>query len=210
MKKERKIEMDVYKALQRNRTITLVATISAASVIIACLVFAFKVYVHNLERVLVMNENGEAIPVEWVKRTETLDAQLKHHVAMFFHNYYQVDRLDLETKKQQAFWLINGEDFQKLEQYYTAKGWFDEIKRFGIVQRIEILDIGIKGQNEPFIFNATIKIDVIRNDLKEGYILDASGELISVSAVFPQNPHGLLIINYKEKPWQLIADNNGL
>lgn len=202
--------MDVYKALQRNRTITLVATISAASVIIACLVFAFKVYVHNLERVLVMNENGEAIPVEWVKRTETLDAQLKHHVAMFFHNYYQVDRLDLETKKQQAFWLINGEDFQKLEQYYTAKGWFDEIKRFGIVQRIEILDIGIKGQNEPFIFNATIKIDVIRNDLKEGYILDASGELISVSAVFPQNPHGLLIINYKEKPWQLIADNNGL
>jgi hypothetical protein len=176
--------------------------------IIACLSFAFKVYVHNLDTVLVMDGNGEAVPVEWVQRKETLDAQLKHHVAMFFNYYYQVDRLDLEARKQRAFWLINGEDFQKLEQYYTAKGWFDEIKRFGVVQRVKVMDIETKGQNEPFNFVATVKIDVIRNDLKESYLMDATGELIFVSAVFPQNPHGLLIIDYKEKPWQIIADQN--
>lgn len=198
-----RVEHNIYKALQRNRIITITSVVALVITVIACLVFSFNIYVHSLNTALVVNGNGEVMPVEWIQKTEIRHTQLKHHLHLFFKYYYELDRDNIEGQRQKALWLINGDDFKKLEQYYTKRGWFDEIKRFGIVQKIDIVSLDIKGQKEPFQFNAVLDINVNRNGIIERYLFQAKGGLIGVTASYPKNPHGLLIVNYVETEWKL-------
>lgn len=200
-------EVNIYKAVHKNRLIVIGSLVCLMLAFIACLVFMFKVYTHKIDSILVVNQQGEIIPVEWQQKKEVLTNQMKFHVLMWFENYYNLDRGSVDENRQKALWLINGEDFAQLERYYNQKGWFEDIKRFGIVQKIEVAEIRLSGNAEPFSFLADCQITTRQNGIEKRYQLQAGGDLIFVESDYPRNPNGMLIINYKEKPWEEIIEN---
>lgn len=195
-------DIDIYKALRVNRMITLSSVLLALLVVIGALVFAYQTYVFNLNHAFTLDKEGSVLPLQWVERNRVIEVEIKDHLKNFFETYYSYDANNLESQRELGLWLISGEDGKKLEQYYRETGWFEDVKRYNIIQQTKIdpESIVIQGRDEPFSFQAQAILTVERGQSKNVYNLICAGYISFVSPNFPVNPHGLLISDYQ---WQL-------
>jgi hypothetical protein len=192
-------KIDIYKTLIINRLVVwgLLIAFVCSSVI-----FAFSLnnlYAKQLNTVLVLDSNGEVIPMKWMQRDENIKVEIKDHLEKFHTYFYQYDAFNVEKSLEKALWFGDN----SIEQLYIKRkndGWYTKVSSYGIKQTIEILpeNIEIQGNNEPYSFRVKAILSITQDDQTVRYSFETTGLIIFVSRNYPLNPHGLLITRFAE------------
>jgi len=192
-------KIDIYKTLIINRLVVwglLIAFVCSS------LIFAFSLnnlYAKQLNTVLVLDSNGEVIPMKWMQRDENIKVEIKDHLEKFHTYFYQYDAFNVEKSLEKALWFGDN----SIEQLYIKRkndGWYTKVSSYGINQTIEILpeNIEIQGNNEPYSFRVKAILSITQDDQTVRYSFETTGLIIFVSRNYPLNPHGLLITRFAE------------
>lgn len=194
-----KPKLDIYKTLIVNRMVVWGLTIAF---IASAAIFAFAIndlYSKQLNTVLVLDTNGEVIPMKWMQRDENIKIEIKDHLEKFHTYFYQYDAFDVEKCLEKALWFGDN----SIEQLYIKRkndGWYTRVSSYGINQKIEILpeNIEIEGNNEPYSFRVKANLSITHDEQTVHYSFETTGLIIFVSRNYPLNPHGLLITRFAE------------
>jgi hypothetical protein len=194
-----KPKIDIYKTLIVNRMVVWGLTIAF---IVSSAIFAFSInnlYSRQLNTVLVMDTNGEVIPMKWMQRDENIKVEIKDHLEKFHTYFYQYDAFNVEKSLEKSLWFGDN----SIEQLYIKRkndGWYTKVSSYGIKQTIEILpeNIEIQGNNEPYSFRVKAILSITQDDQTVRYSFETTGLIIFVSRNYPLNPHGLLITRFAE------------
>jgi hypothetical protein len=194
-----KPKIDIYKTLIINRLVVwgLLIAFVCSSVI-----FAFSLnnlYAKQLNTVLVLDSNGEVIPMKWIQRDENIKVEIKDHLEKFHIYFYQYDAFNVEKSLEKALWFGDN----SIEQLYIKRkndGWYTKVSSYGIKQTIEILqeNIEIQGNSEPYSFRVKAILSITQDEQTVRYSFETTGLIIFVSRNYPLNPHGLLITRFAE------------
>ena len=182
--------------------ITLAMAAITGITVVASIVFAFIIFKYNMNHALTLDKDGEVLPLQWIERKKVLYIEIKDHLDKWFSSYYTYDQNNMEQQREKALWLVSAEDGKRLEDYYRSQGWFNDVVKYGIVQKtsLEVEKIQVYGNNEPFTFYASAIMEISRGQTKDVFRLEVTGAIGFVSPSWPWNPHGMLITNYQEKP----------
>jgi hypothetical protein len=194
-----KPKIDIYKTLIVNRMVVWGLTIAF---IVSSAIFAFSIndlYSKQLNTVLVLDTDGEVIPMKWMQRDENIKVEIKDHLEKFHTYFYQYDAFNVEKSLEKALWFGDN----SIEQLYIKRkndGWYTKVSSYGIKQTIEILpeNIEIQGNNEPYSFRVKAILSITQDDQTIRYSFETTGLIIFVSRNYPLNPHGLLITRFAE------------
>jgi len=194
-----KPQIDIYKTLVINRLVVWGLMISF---VCSSAIFAFYInnlYAKQLNTVLVLDTNGEVIPMKWMQRDENIKVEIKDHLEKFHTYFYQYDAFNVEKSLEKALWFGDN----SIEQLYIKRkndGWYTKVSSYGIKQTIEILpeNIEIQGNNEPYSFRVKAILSITQDDQTITYSFETTGLIIFVSRNYPLNPHGLLITRFAE------------
>ena len=194
-----KPKIDIYKTLIINRLVVWGLMISF---VCSSAIFAFSInslYAKQLNTVLVLDSNGEVIPMKWMQRDENIKVEIKDHLEKFHTYFYQYDAFNVEKSLEKALWFGDN----SIEQLYIKRkndGWYTRVSSYGIKQTIEILpeNIEILGNNEPYSFRVKASLSITQDDQTVRYSFETTGLIIFVSRNYPLNPHGLLITRFAE------------
>jgi len=194
-----KPKIDIYKTLIINRLVVWGLMISF---VCSSAIFAFSInnlYAKQLNTVLVLDSNGEVIPMKWMQRDENIKVEIKDHLEKFHTYFYQYDAFNVEKSLEKALWFGDN----SVEQLYIKRkndGWYTKVSNYGINQRIEILpeNIEIQGNSEPYSFRVKAILSITQDEQTVRYSFETTGLIIFVSRNYPLNPHGLLITRFAE------------
>lgn len=194
-----KPKIDIYKTLIINRMVVWGLMISF---ICSSAIFAFSInnlYTKQLDTVLVLDSNGEVIPMKWMQRDDNIKVEIKDHLEKFHTYFYQYDAFNVEKSLEKALWFGDN----SVEQLYIKRkndGWYTKVSSYGIEQTIEILpeNIEIQGNSEPYSFRVKASLSITQDDQTVRYSFETTGLIIFVSRNYPLNPHGLLITRFAE------------
>jgi hypothetical protein len=194
-----KPKINIYKTLIINRLVVWGLMISF---ICSSAIFAFSIndlYTKQLNTVLVLDSNGEVIPMKWMQRDENIKVEIKDHLEKFHTYFYQYDAFNVENCLEKSLWYGDN----SVEQLYIKRkndGWYTRVSSYGIKQTIEILaeNIEIQGNSEPYSFRVKATLSITQDDQTVRYSFETTGLLIFVSRNYPLNPHGLLITRFAE------------
>ncbi|HUX94379.1 MAG TPA: hypothetical protein VMV47_01490 [Bacteroidales bacterium] len=194
-----KPKIDIYKILIVNRMVVWGLTIAF---IVSSAIFAFSIsdlYSRQLNTVLVLDTDGEVIPMKWMQRDENIKVEIKDHLEKFHTYFYQYDAFDIERSLEKALWFGDN----SIEQLYIKRkndGWYTKVSSYGIKQTIEILpeNIEIEDDKEPYSFRVKAILSITQDEQTVRYSFETTGLIIFVSRNYPLNPHGLLITRFAE------------
>jgi hypothetical protein len=194
-----KPKLDIYKTLIVNR---LVVWGLVVAFIVSSAIFAYSLsdlYTKQLNTVLVLDTDGEVIPMKWMQRDENIKVEIKDHLEKFHTYFYQYDAYNVEKSLEKALWFGDN----SIEQLYIKRkndGWYTRVSSYGIKQKIEILpeNIEIEGNSEPYSFRVKAVLSITQDDQTIRYSFETTGLIIFVSRNYPLNPHGLLITRFAE------------
>lgn len=194
-----KPKIDIYKTLIINRLVVWGLMISF---VCSSAIFAFSInnlYSKQLNTVLVLDSNGEVIPMKWMQRDENIKVEIKDHLEKFHTYFYQYDAFNVEKSLEKALWFGDN----SVEQLYIKRkndGWYTKVSNYGINQTIEILpeNIEIQGNSEPYSFRVKAVLSITQDEQTVRYSFETTGLIIFVSRNYPLNPHGLLITRFAE------------
>lgn len=192
-------ENNIYKALKRNKAITIGTVILGCITIISSFVFAFSVYVYQMNHALTIDKNGDILPLRYININDALKIRSAHHVEMFLKYFYQYDKTSFESQMQKALWLAD-ESAENIYLLLQNENWFEKVMQYNLIQEIEVKpdNIFIEGDKVPFTFKASCIVRVIQQGQAKSYQLECSGVISKVHENYPLNPHGFLISEYKE------------
>lgn len=214
---EIKAEISIYNTL-RNNQITLWAMIGFVGIIsISAFIFSYNIYSYQMNHTLILNEKGENVPLEWIERRTNIEVELKQNVSVWVHRFYNYDYMQIsnafsndDAKKQSsklelASWMIKGDLFTKYKKVYNQ--WWNDVTRNNITQTAEIEEGSLMvGNIEPYLFKANLLITVSKGEYKEYYRQPIAGKMTLTSRDYPKNPHGFLIVAYKEGVREKLED----
>ena len=194
-----KPKIDIYKTLIVNRMVVWGLTIAF---IVSSAIFAFSInnlYSRQLNTVLVLDTNGEVIPMKWMQRDENIKVEIKDHLEKFHTYFYQYDAFNVEKSLEKSLWFGDN----SIEQLYIKRkndGWYTKVSNYCIKQTIEILpeNIEIQGNKEPYSFRVKAILSITQDEQTVRYSFETTGLIIFVSRNYPLNPHGLLITRFAE------------
>jgi hypothetical protein len=194
-----KPKLDIYKTLIVNR---LVVWGLVTAFIVSSAIFAFSLnnlYSRQLNTVLVLDSNGEVIPMKWMQRDENIKVEIKDHLEKFHTYFYQYDAFNVEKSLEKSLWFGDN----SVEQLYIKRkndGWYTKVSTYGIKQTIEILpeNIEIEGNKEPYSFRVKAILSITQDEQTVRYSFETTGLIIFVNRNYPLNPHGLLITRFAE------------
>ena len=194
-----KPKLDIYRTLIVNRMVVWGLVVAF---IVSSAIFAYalnNLYTKQLNTVLVLDTDGEVIPMKWLQRDENIKVEIKDHLEKFHTYFYQYDAFNVEKSLEKALWFGDN----SIEQLYIKRkndGWYTKVLNYGIKQTIEILpeDIEIEGNNEPYSFRVKAVLSITQDDQNIRYSFETTGLIIFVSRNYPLNPHGLLITRFAE------------
>lgn len=187
----------IYKVLRLNRFIVLSVILIAFGSSVISLLQVRNIQQDFLKKAFVVSNDGKVIPLELVEEKENLEVEARAHLERFYDYFYDLNTSNYKTNLEKALWLGN----QSVDNIYRQKkadGVYNRLIQYSLVQQIENIQTEIDLSSPPYDFKSTIEFHVQRGETTDRYQLTTSGSLIRVDRQFPNNPHGLLIINYYE------------
>ena len=190
-------KIDIYKTLIINRFVVLALM---AAFTLAALFFSISIknlYKEMLNTVLVIDSKGAVIPMRFLDRDEVIHIEIKDHLNRFHEYFYGYDALNVDKRLERSLWYGDN----SVEQLFIKRnndGWYNKVKLYGIKQEIEINEIEVTGDSEPFSFRVVATLSIFQDEQVTRYRFETVGNLIYVSPNYPLNPHGLLITNFSE------------
>lgn len=198
---------DIQKSLIRNSLTTY------ASVVVACLAMVLffmgnnKSIDESRKYLYMVKESGEVVPMEWVNRRDNIEIEIKHHLQMLVDDFYSLNQFNWEEKAvNKAFWLG---DLEKIHIDRENKGYYNRFIQFNVEQVAEVKPENIELlslDNSTFSFKIIITLSDSYLETKNNYLIFAKGKIKTTDRNFPNNPHGLFVIEYIEDRLEKITE----
>jgi len=198
----RQPEHDIYKELRKNRNITLTLFALMVVMTLCFSFFMYKTYNDSISNAFVFDKEGERLPLSWVNRNKVVEVEIKDHLRLWFERYYSFDQNNYVEQRRSALPLITVDDWKALETYYEERGWWEQIALNNIRQKTTLVpkSFVMEGNEAPFSFSAEARMEVTAgNGPVSYYLLSVSGQIDYITPTYPENPHGLIMMNYRQK-----------
>lgn len=198
---------NIYDVLKLNRFIVLTVIIGAVLTSIVSAVIVFKLHQQNINNAFAINTDGSIIPLKVVSQYENLEVEVLSHLELFHTYFYNIDASNYEKNLDKALWLGNS-SVDGLYRQKKSDGVYNRLLQYSLVQKVLSIESKVSIQNEPYGFETTIVFEINRGTILDTYELITSGKLIRVDRNFPNNTHGLLIMDFYENKLRKINDEN--
>ena len=198
---------NIYDVLKLNRFIVLTVIIGAVLTSIVSAVIVFKLHQQSINNAFAINTDGSIIPLKVVSQYENLEVEVLSHLELFHTYFYNIDASNYEKNLDKALWLGNS-SVDGLYRQKKSDGVYNRLLQYSLVQKVLSIESKVSIQNEPYGFETTIVFEINRGTILDTYELITSGKLIRVDRNFPNNTHGLLIMDFYENKLRKINDEN--
>jgi len=202
MSTEKKPEIDIYKALKKNQIITYSSLVLCAVTICTTVFYSYQ-FSNNamkltINKMLTIDNNGDVIPLKLTDRKTNIKIEIADHLEKMFDRLYSYDFNNVRKKPLRAQWLMGDKDFSDISKKY--ENWYKEVEGRKLTQTTTMIidSIKIDDSKEPYTFIAPAIVVISDGYTDNKYSLDTRGKIILVEPDYPKNPHGFLIIDYKE------------
>jgi hypothetical protein len=208
MESEKRPEIDIYKALRKNQLITYSSLILSLIISSTALFYSYQ-FSNNamsltINKMLTINKEGEVIPLALSDRNSNIKIEIADHLEKLFERFYSYDFNNVRKQPNKAQWLMAENDYSKVHTKY--EGWYKEVEGKKLTQKaVMVIDsIQIDDSKEPYTFKAPAIVTISDGYTENKYSLYTEGKIIKVEPDYPKNPHGFLIIDYKENLQKLV------
>ena len=198
---------NIYGVLKLNRFIVFAVVLCALTSSIFCIWMAFSINKKALNSAFAINTDGTIIPLKLVTQKENFEVEALAHLELFHTYFYNIDASNYVKNLDKALWLGNS-SVDNLYRQKKADGVYNRLLQYSLVQKVLRIDTKIEEQNGKYTFRTVTIFEINRGSVIDTYELVSTGNLITVDRNFPNNPHGLLIINYFENTLKKLSDEN--
>lgn len=178
----------------------IVMCIAVSTVVcLGSLSWAFYVTTNFAETAYILTDNGQMALAKGISTADVeafREPEIKNHINMFHHLFWDFDQYSLEHNMDRALHLI-GNSGKELYLTLKAKGHFSKIKTQNLVQTLTIDSLKLNTTMSPAKAAVYGKLKIKRTDqYKEK--TDQFTAFFDLHTVLrtDENPHGLLIENY--------------
>ena len=198
---------NIYSVLKINRLIVL------SVVIISFLSSAFSLWtVFQMNRTMLnsmfaVNTDGSVLPLKLTSEKENLEVEALAHLELFHTYFYGLDANNYERNLEKALWLGNS-SVDNVYRQKKAEGLYNRLLQYSLVQRVREIRTELDLSEEPYAFRTILIFEINRGKVVDSYELVTTGKLVKVDRHFPQNTHGLLIIDFFENSLRKLTDEN--
>ncbi|QCX37388.1 conjugal transfer protein TraK [Aureibaculum algae] len=189
---------NIYTLLKQNRFIVLSVVIGAAVTAIVSVFLVVHIYNKSVNNAFMVNTDGHVIPLQLVSQKENLEVEAKAHLELFHTYFYNIDASNYENNLSKALWLGDS-TVDAIYRQKKSDGVYNRLLQYSLVQRVISIESKVNLEKEPYRFECTVFFKINRGTVVDTYELITTGSLIHVERNFPNNTHGLLIINFFEK-----------
>ncbi|WP_373518128.1 conjugal transfer protein TraK [Pricia sp.] len=198
---------NIYAVLKLNRFIVLTVVICATLSGFFAIFMVFNINKKALNNAFAINTSGDVIPLKLVSQKENFTVEALAHLELFHTYFYNIDASNYEKNLKKALWLGNS-SVDNLYRQKKADGVYNRLLQYSLVQKVLSIDSQIEEKNGVYVFRTTTIFEINRGSIIDTYELVSTGKLITVDRNFPNNPHGLLIIDYFENTLKKVSDES--
>ena len=198
---------NIYKVLDQNRFIVWSMVIGTTVTCAVAIFSMLKMHRETVDKVFMVNTDGEVIPLKLVSQKENLGVEVLSHLELFHTYFYNIDPSNYEKNLEKALWLGNS-SVDALYRQKKSDGVYNRLLQYSLVQKVLRIESEIEISQEPYTFRTTTLFQINRGQVTDTYELVTSGNLIHVDRNFPKNTHGLLITDYFENSLKKVQDEN--
>lgn len=173
--------------------VSLVSTVGS-------LCWAFMIGQSFKNSAYILNEDGSAAFAKGITN-EKVDAYRKpeiiNHAKTFHDLFWNIDQFNLERKIDKALYMI-GESGRQMYLTLKAQGHYAKIEAQNLNQSVKIDSIHVNDKVNPYQIALYAKLLVQRTDQKSETLNDFKATFTMYNVARTENnPHGLLIENYR-------------
>lgn len=152
----------------------------------------------RMEYAYYVDANGAVIPAQYALRRDNIEIEIRHHLAMFVDNWYELTQYNWEQKAEAAGWL-GGNSIREIFISRRKDGFFNRFIQSNITQSAQITDVQITPNADgTFAFEMIVDIQEKDGTYMQPWRVLASGTISVIERSWPHNPHGLWIEPYLE------------
>lgn len=172
----------------------------AGTIILGCYLIyrTTTILQHGQEKIYVL-VNGKLIDAQAVERKDSLAVEIRDHVKMFHFYFYSLEPDDQINKRHltAALYLADNSARQTYDNL-TETGYYNNFITGNISQQVPDPDsILVNVTRPPYYFRYYGTLRIIRETSILTRSLVTEGTIRLLGAVSDNNPHGLLIENWK-------------
>ena len=167
----------------------------------------YNIYHEALNNSFAVNTDGSVIPLKWVKQKENMKVEVLAHLELFHTYFYNIDASNYKSNLDKALWLGNS-SVDDLYRQKKADGVYNRLIQYSLVQKVLSVESDVDLSSEPYQFRTKTVFEINRGTITDTYELVSTGNIILVDRNYPNNTHGLLIINYFEESLKKLNNEN--
>jgi conjugative transposon TraK protein len=172
----------------------------AGTIILGCyLVYRTTAVLQRGQQKIYVLANGKLIDAEAVERKDSLAVEIRDHVKMFHFYFYSLEPDEQINKRHltSALYLADNSARQTYDNL-TETGYYNNFITGNISQQVPGPDsVLVDITRPPYYFRYYGTLRIIRETSILTRSLVTEGTIRVLSAVSDNNPHGLLIENWK-------------
>lgn len=193
----------IYNSLQDSKRssvkITLVREVVTVIVVISILTWAFFIHMNTVDKIKVVDQSGNYINTNVVKRGKLINSLIKSHCAKAVYYINSFDRLTIKENQAKSLFLINQKDASRIfDTYYKNNNYNDAIQRGYSFETtfLEINEFAI--EEEPYKVKFISELVIEQGNTTQKYHIISTGEIVTSTAQYPENPFGYYFKNYTQ------------
>ena len=170
------------------------------AVIILMLFFAYSAVNSAIHKVLVVDRSGEYLKVVADDKEKLFFALVKNTCAMTTHYANSFERKTIKEHQIKASFYCNKNDLDIIfSKYQNERAYYAAIEA-GEVYKCELEKFeGLSGDNEPYFVRFTSLLTIFNSAGQTTFRIVSEGELIRVSAQYPENVTGFFFSKLTQK-----------
>jgi hypothetical protein len=187
---------DIEKNIRRNNTVVRGLILLMIVMVIFFSIALVRISIYYSDNRIILETDGQARKVDKrVSDREALKIECQHHIAMFYGTFYTLNQFDFDKQIEASYWL-GDESIRAVYKKYKSLGWYDKIIQDNIEMSAEITHADVDLTKYPYPVTVQGILIFRKGFNEEKFQLNGTCLLEKTSRKFPENPHGLFILNW--------------
>lgn len=183
----------VEAAFKKTKVLTISTLVCAAVIAIGSLVFAFSYVGSNMDRIYILDANGQASAAQAVDAKRTRGIECRDHVLRFHELMFNLSPSTEAIKNNIERAMLMAD--RSAYEYYADMSERDYYRRLvsaNIVQQIVVDSVKVNMNSYPHDMHTYATLYLLRESNITTYAFESIGRLVEIGRS-ERNPHGLML-----------------
>ena len=194
-------DFNKYADARKNFTLrTKLVFVFCSATIAMVLFFSYQVVNNAMNKILVVNEEGEFVRFRAVRQDLLYESLLKSHCAFTAYYLNSFDRLSLQENRARALFLVDKGEANAVFAKYQADRAYGDALELGVIYKTEfesLTDMSVSGEEYHVRFTSILSI-VNGSEIKRVRII-SEGTAIRTTPRYPENVSGFFFRTYNQQ-----------